>query len=303
MHLVDGNGAARCQRHALRADRLALVRQPGNAEERIGAVGGTHLRGFLRIRGHPGADALSRHLLARHEIALDEYALDRAVVIAVVRIVADAHRRAVLEDHAPRAFDLDREQVERILEPADLELLPVERAGLDGAAVVVRHELVVPGAAADPHALVRKCGGAGLVAGRDQVARPPVERDRELGVGKARARNNRLEIAGQKSHGLAQTRDADGLKILLEESAGGMRILRLQGDGLAADVPQGAMDRSAIVGARYFAQGPAARLIGRERFEMIIGCPARELAPFDGLELAARELQRFVGRCGTGREA
>src|SRR5204862_513993 len=90
-------------------------------------------------------------------------------------------------------------------------LLPVERAGLDGAAVVVRHELVAPRAAADPHALVRKCGGAGLVAGRDQVARPAVERDRKLGAGKARARNNRLEIARQKSlrlaQGLAQTPD------------------------------------------------------------------------------------------------
>src|SRR5262249_9768824 len=155
---------------------------------------------------------------------------------------ADAHGRTVLQNHAPRALHLDREQVERVLEPADLELLPVERAGLDGAAVVVRHQLVVAGAAADPHALVRKSGGAGRVAVRDQVARPAVERNRKLGAGKARARNNRLEIAGQKSLGLTQASDADGLKILLEESAGGMRIPGLQGDGLAADARQGVMD-------------------------------------------------------------
>ena len=139
-----------------------------------------------------------------------------------MRIEADAQRRAVLEDHAPRAFDLDREQVGRILEPADFKLLPVERAGLDGAAVVVWHELVVLGAAADPHTLVRKCNGAGLVAGSDQITRPAVERDRKFGTGKARARNDRLEIAGQKSLGLAQTRDANGLKILLEEGASGI---------------------------------------------------------------------------------
>ena len=70
--------------------------------------------------------------------------------------------------------------------------------------------------------------GAGLVAGSDQVTRPAVERDMEFGIGKARARNDRLEIAGQKSLDLAQTRDAHGLKILFEEGASGIRILRPQ---------------------------------------------------------------------------
>ena len=87
--------------------------------------------------------------------------------------------------------------------------------------------------------LFGNANGAGLVAGSDQITRPAVERDREFGTGKARARNNRLEIAGQKSLGLAQTRDANGLKILLEEGASGISILRLQVYGLAADVRQG----------------------------------------------------------------
>ena len=39
VHPVDGDGAARRQRHPLRADRLAVVRQPGDAEEHVGAVG------------------------------------------------------------------------------------------------------------------------------------------------------------------------------------------------------------------------------------------------------------------------
>ena len=147
MHPVDGNGAARRQRHPLRANRLTLVRKPGDAEEYVGAVGGAHLRGYVRMRGHPVTDALRRDCVARDEVAV-EHALDRAIGIAVVRIKADAQRRAVLEDHAPRAFELDREQVERIPEPADFKPLPVERAGLDGAAVVVRHELVVSVAAA-----------------------------------------------------------------------------------------------------------------------------------------------------------
>src|SRR5262249_23622221 len=163
VHPVDGNGAAWRQRHALRADGLALVREPGDAEEYIGAVGGPHLCAFVRMRGHPAADALRRDRVTRDVVALDEHALDRTVRIAVVRIEADAQRRAVFENHAPRAFELDREQVERIPEPADLESLPVERAGLDGAAVVVRHEVVVLVAAADARAPVPKWRGARLV--------------------------------------------------------------------------------------------------------------------------------------------
>jgi len=58
----------------------------------------------------------------------------------------------------------------------------------------------------------------------------------KFGSRKARARNNRLEIAGQKSLGLAQTPNAHGLKVLLEEGASSFRILRLQVRGLAADV-------------------------------------------------------------------
>ena len=42
-----------------------------------------------------------------------------------------------------------------------------------------------------------------------------------------------------------------------------------------------------MIGAPQLVRGAAARLIGRERGEMIIGRPARELAPFDRLELAA----------------
>ena len=55
-----------------------------------------------------------------------------------MRIVADAQRGAALQDYARRAFNLDREDVEWILEPANFKFLAVERADLNGAAVVVR---------------------------------------------------------------------------------------------------------------------------------------------------------------------
>src|SRR5262249_12416736 len=72
--------------------------------------------------------------------------------------------------------------------------------------------------------------------------------------------------------------------------------------GVTADVPQGAKDLSAIVGTPHLAQSFAAGLISCESGEMIIGPPARELGPLDGLELAAREFQRPLGRCGVGRQ-
>jgi hypothetical protein len=155
----------------------------------------------------------------------------------------------------------------------------------------------------DPHPFVRKCDDAGFVAGCDQITRPAVDRDVEFGTRKARARNYRLEIAGHKSFPLAQASDANGLKILFEEGARGMGILWPQADGIAADVPQGARDLSAVARATYFAQGLAACLIGGEGGKVIIGRPACELGPFGRLELAVRELQRFIGPCGGGREA
>src|SRR5262249_37629851 len=180
------------------ADRLVLVRESGDAKEYVGAVGGAHLCGFARMRGHPVTDALPRYRVARDEVAVDEHALDRAIGIAVVRIEADAQRRAVLEDDAPGSFELKRQQVERISEPANLKPLPVEGTGLDGAAVVVRDELVVLVAAADAHTLVGKCRRAGLVAGRDQITWAAVERDMKFRTREARAHNDRFEIAGQK---------------------------------------------------------------------------------------------------------
>src|SRR5262249_41166523 len=248
------------------------------------------------MRGHPVANALDRHLAARDEIAFGEHALDRAVAITVVRIIAHPQRRAVLEDHARGAFDLDHQQIEWILQPADFEFLPIERAGLDRGAIVVGHELVVLVAAADAHAFIWKCNRGWFVAGGEEITRPAVERDMEFGAGKARARYDGLEITGQQSFEFAQPRDANRLKILLEEGARGIRILRAQPYGIAADVPQRSGDLPTIFGAPCLAQRLAARLIGCESREMIIGGPAREFGPFHRLELRACELQRAFRR-------
>jgi hypothetical protein len=178
------------------------------------------------MRSHPLPNALHRHFFARNEIALDEGATDRSKGVAVMRVVVDAQRRAVFEDDAPRAFNLNGEQIEWILEPADFKFLAIERAGLNSATVVVRHQLVLLVTAADPCALVWKCFRAGLVTDCDQVGWAAVKRNVEFGTRKARTLNDRLVVPGQETLCFAQTRDAYGLKILFEEGASGIGILR-----------------------------------------------------------------------------
>src|SRR5262249_9049918 len=123
------------------------------------------------------------------------------------------------------------------------------------------------------------------VAGRDQIRRAAVEGDVEFGIWEARALNNWLEITRNKSFAFAQPREPHGLKILLQEVASSVRSLRLQVYCFATDVPQRAMDRSAVVGTWMFVQSLTACPIRCECGQVIIGPPARELGPFDRLEL------------------
>src|SRR6266446_5584033 len=97
-----------------------------------------------------------------------------------MRVVVDAKRCAILEDNAPGAFYLYREQVGWILEPADFKFLPVKRARLDRAAVVVWHELALPVEATNPRSLVGKRIGPRLLTSYDQVTRAAVDWDVEL---------------------------------------------------------------------------------------------------------------------------
>ena len=120
--------------------------------------------------------------------------------MTVVGVVGDAQRRAVLKNNAPGALKLNCEDIERILEPADFKPLPIERAGLDGTAVIVSNKLVLLVEATNP-AFIWKGDGAGLVAGGDQVRRTAVEREMKDSIGKSRALNDRLEITSQKTVG------------------------------------------------------------------------------------------------------
>src|SRR5262249_9524515 len=129
-------------------------------------------------------------------VGLDQNRADGRVGIAVVGIIMEAQGRAVFEDHPRRALDLNRERLEGVPEPADFELLSIKRARLDGAAIVVGHDLAVLVAAPDQRALVGKVAGTWLVAGSHKIMRTPVEGHVKFRIGKTRALDDRLVIAG-----------------------------------------------------------------------------------------------------------
>jgi hypothetical protein len=132
-----------------------------------------------------------------------------------VRIVIDTEHRAVLETDARGTLDLDGERVCSIAQPADFQVLAVERTVLDLAAVVIRYELagrVAPQGAAG----VWKRASVGY-ARRHQIARATVQRHGEFPCREARPVDNRLIIPGEKARGIAEPADAHGNEIGFEE--------------------------------------------------------------------------------------
>src|SRR5262249_57419108 len=101
-------------------------------------------------------------------------------------------------------LDLYRQRLERMPEPADFELLPIERPALDGATIMVRHDLAFFVQSTDERALVGKRIDAGFVAGGHEIVRAPIERDVKFGIGKARALDDRLVVASEKTLRLAE---------------------------------------------------------------------------------------------------
>ncbi len=98
--------------------------------------------GAFRIVVHPLADALHRHIFARHDAALDQDAADRRVGIAVMGVVVQAQRRCRPRS-ATRAepwICMNSRSVS-LFSQASLETALGQRAVLDLAAVVERHEL------------------------------------------------------------------------------------------------------------------------------------------------------------------
>ena len=218
--------------------------------------------------------------------------------MAVVRIVVDAQHGAILEPDAARALDLDVEQVDWILQPADFEVPAVKRAILDLGAFVVGHEFTIR-APAHGSPGVGKAAPARDPARRNEVVRAAVHRHLENLGWKARAVDHRLVIAGQKSCGFIELADANRTKILLEEAS--RRLLRRARSwrahsGKPRPAPAASSLESVLVLARAISGRQLVRKVAKRR-DMIVGGPAVQRRPIRRIELSIRESQRVWRSC------
>src|SRR5215472_6595056 len=136
-----------------------------------------------------------------------------------MRVVVDAQNGAVFQSDPRRALDLRKQHVDLAAQPANLQMPAVERTVLDLATVVVRQELAAADTPADPHAFARKGVAKLEAAGNGKVGRTAIKRRGELAGRHARAVDDRLVIAGEKTIAVAKLGDAQRPEMILEEFA------------------------------------------------------------------------------------
>src|SRR5262249_26098773 len=99
----------------------------------------------------------------------------------------------------------------------------------------------------DQRPLVGKVAGPRLVAGSCKIMRSPVEGNVKFGIGKARALDDRLVIAGQKPLRFAETGDLHRAKIVLEEAARSLLVAWPRRSRAPAAPPERVVDRPVAV--------------------------------------------------------
>src|ERR1700681_512257 len=95
--------------------------------------------------------------------------------MTIMRIVIDGRRRAVLEPDPCRALDLREQQIGLVLEPAEFESAPGNRAVFDLGPIVVWHELATADLAKHL-SLVGQSARALLDAADEQVRGTAIDR-------------------------------------------------------------------------------------------------------------------------------
>ena len=130
-----------------------------------------------RMGREPGADRGERHLIPRHLAAFDEEPADRHIGAPVLPVEADIDQRAVAEPHPAGALDRQHEGIDRIIDPEEGEIEPVERAALDLGAGLIGPEPSIDHPAGD--ALAAPIGAEEPELDRDEIGRAPQQRRRE----------------------------------------------------------------------------------------------------------------------------
>ncbi len=163
------------------------------------------------MRVHPHPDRGHRQFLTGDLTAFDEEPTNRNIGQPVLTVIAEPDGLAVLEPNPPRALDLQKERVDRIINPKELETAPGKRAILDLRARIVR---------------------AGV-----EVRGTPVDRRLVGPVLAPRAVQLDLEIAGEQAFVDAVIGDCHRRKFAFEKLARSTIVTRQHHRGIAADGP------------------------------------------------------------------
>jgi hypothetical protein len=131
-----------------------------------------------------------------------------------------------------------------------------------------------------------------------EIARTPIERPVEFGIGNARAVDDRLVVAGEEAGRFAELGDPHRSKAVLEELAGLLGVGGLRGGGTTAGVPEAVIDRPGVVRTLGGQERLAAGEEGRERRRVVVTRPAVEAGPADRLELAVGNVERIDALAG-----
>ena len=279
---VDREAALRGQDDALRADGPLA----GDlAEKHKGRVIAAERRAFFRMFRHPAADIRHCHLLARQLAAVEQQAADRDIGLAVAAVIADARDLAIGQLNAARALDLEKEGGDRVVDPEELEPLPVQGAVLDLGAGKAR-----------------------------RIGRAAIKRGAKGPAGATRAIKADLEITGKEALGRAVVAGEPGHKACFEELPGRLVVARRQLLGGGAErAPVGGTAEIAALGARIERRGLGTRCEraagfqkGRDRGGDRIILPADEVVVASRRQRQARAgflLQQIIGqRAGDQRQ-
>ena len=170
------------------------------------------------------------------------------------------------------------ERVERILEPADFELRPSSAPSSIARAVVIRHDLASWRCRRPIFSpLLGRRRRPACLPPRQQIARRAVERNVEIPVGKARALDDRLVIAGERSPSASPSGEIrTGRKFSSKNARASPGLLGAPATRLAGR-PRAAppIDRPAVARRPLAARnGLAAGQEGREGGDVIVVGPA-----------------------------
>src|SRR5690606_25918859 len=133
--------------------------------------------------------------------ALAHQRADADVFAPVLAGIADADDLALGADQPARALDLQKEELDRIGRPGDLEPATGERAGLDLGALVVRDEAAALVVAAERGAAGALFGRRLLGPGADEVGGHGIDRHIEARPAGARAGDLGFVVAGHVRRG------------------------------------------------------------------------------------------------------